>query len=176
MSVDWKADIVRIAYWKQVAAEHDALRALPWHLPAVGASEAEISAAQDGAGVQFAPEFKDFLRHADGWRGFYVLTDLFGTSDFSAGRSQLALNREDVAEFLASKSIREQEAYVLGASELDLDVFIGLSPHAATLPGGVIWMAGVEVERYSSFSCFLASMVNHNARIAKQLASQGGQG
>jgi hypothetical protein len=157
-------------YWKQCAAEHDKGKALPWHLPRVGAKPQSIAAAEHAVGVSFPAQFKEFLSYADGWEGFYVFTDLFGTKEFLEGKPKKVLQRPELLAFLRTKKLNEREVVPIGASEIDLDVFLLFSATSEMFPGGVLWFASEEVDRYSSFSEFFSAMVNYNARIANKMA------
>lgn len=170
-SVDWKAEIARTWHWKQIAAAHDKAGALPCKLPRVGARPEEIASAEHAVGRVFPAEFKEFISLANGWQGFYVLTDLFGTPDFMNGRSQKALERPEVSEFVLENGWKLEEVVAIGASDLDVDVFLLITEEAGNLPGGVVWLAGEEVDRYPTFHEFFGSMVNYNARIANKLAA-----
>ena len=119
MSFDWKTEIARIAYWRQVAAEHDELHALPWHLPRVGASPAEIRKAQETANFNFPAEYSEFLMFANGWKGFFVSTDLYGTSDFLSGRFRSTLESPELRAFLARMGIDARQALTVGSSDFD---------------------------------------------------------
>lgn len=169
---DWKAEISRVVYWKQIAAEHDKQSALPWHLPRVGASPENIRLAEIAIGKSFSPQYKKFLEHADGWQSFYLLVDLFGTKEIINGSSTSALDRTELLLFLESIGVNKDEVIPIGASEYDLDVFLLVSSTSKVLPEGVLWVAGEEIDRYQSFSEFFSAMVNYNARIAKNLVSE----
>jgi SMI1/KNR4 family protein SUKH-1 len=169
---DWKAEISRIVHWKQISAENDKLKALPWHLPKVGASEEDVAHAEAFMGTKFSSELKEFLTLANGWKGFHVLTDLFGTDDFLSGRAHEVLRRPELAEFITAQGWSRGEATPIGASDLDLDVFLHISPESSVLPGGVVWFASEEVDRYLTFHDFLSAMVNYNARVANKLAQR----
>ena len=171
MTIDWKIEIARIAYWKQVAADHDTKKALPWHLPRVGAKPKSILLAENAVGISFPQQFKEFLGYADGWQGFHVLTDLFGTNDFLEGRSKSVRQRPELASFLEARDLSETEVVPIGASDFDLDVFLLFSNDSKMLPGGVLWFANEEVDRYGSFADFFSAMVNYNAKIAQKLAA-----
>jgi hypothetical protein len=171
MSYDWKAEIVRVAYWKQIAA-HDP--ALPWHLPRLAASPDMIAAAEAAVGVSFPAEFKQFLGYANGWRNFFIAVDLFGTDDFLAGRAAEVMKRPELRAFIDTTGLLEDEVFVVGATDLDLDVFLLVSPKSKLLPGGVVWFASEEVDRYPTFSDFFAAMVNYNAGTAQEVARAAG--
>lgn len=167
--IDWKAEISRIVYWKQMIAENDRLNAYPWHLPKVGAISEEIAAAEKAVGLSFSSQYEEFLRCANGWQGFVVTVDLFGTKDFLDGRFQKVMQREELFAFAKEQEFGEGEFVPIGASETDLDVFLHFSPSAKNLPGGVLWFANEEVDRYESFADFFAAMVNYNARVAQRI-------
>lgn len=167
--IDWKAEISRIVYWKQLIAENDRLGAYPWHLPKVGAPSEDIAAAEEAVGFSFAPQYEEFLRYANGWQGFVITVDLFGTKDFLDGRVQKVMQRAELSAFAKEQGFDECEFVPIGASETDLDVFLHFSPSAKNLAGGVLWFANEEVDRYESFADFFAAMVNYNARIAQRV-------
>jgi hypothetical protein len=172
MSFDFKAEISRIAYWKKLAADHDENGALPWHLPKVGAHSDQIREAQEIVGFEFPVDYAQFLRLANGWKAFHILTDLFGTYDFLNRRHVAETKRHELKSFLENTGLASGDVVVVGASDLDLDVFLLVSPHSKILPGGVIWFASEEVERYRSFSEFFSAMVNYNAMVAQRMATK----
>jgi len=177
MQEDWKASIARIAYWKQIMNENDKLGAFPWHLPKVAASEARIAEAEahmctSFSASSFSESYREFLGLANGWNGFFVSTDLFGTDDFLSGRAAEVRNRPDVQEYVSSLGLPDGMAVPIGASEVDKDVFILVSETSTIRPGEVLWLAGSEVDRYPDFHEFFEAMVNYNARLAQQLAAR----
>lgn len=168
--LNWKAEIARIAYWKQVAAENDRDKALPWHLPRVGASRELISRAERALGIQFPGDYVEFLAHANGWAAFHVLTDLFSIDEL-VSRKRQSLSGE-LTGFLRTHGVVDGAFAVIGGSDADLDVFVLFSEASAFLPCGVLWFAADEVERYKSFSDFFSAMANYNAVIAQQLLDE----
>src|SRR3974390_2998638 len=115
--MDWKLEISRVIYWKQIIADNDRLRAYPWHLPRVGAKPEEIALAEKAAGMEFSPEYKEFLSYADGWQGFVITVDLFGTKEFLEGRTRKVLERTELATFLKANSLSEDDVVPIGASD-----------------------------------------------------------
>jgi SMI1-KNR4 cell-wall len=166
---NWKTEIARIVHWKQIAAEHDTQHALPWSLPKAGAQPDHIREAENKLGVIFSPDFKEFLALANGWNGFYVLIDLFGTQDFLSGRAGKVRDRTEVAEFVAQCGLSTMDVVPIGASDAELDVFLLVSQASTVLPGTVLWWANEEIDRYPTFREFLGAMVNYNAQIANKL-------
>ena len=172
MASDLKSDIARIVHWKQVAAGHDKLHALKWHLPCVGATVEQIARAERLTGTTFSEDYKEFLSCADGWNGFYILVDLFGTRDFSAGRATDIMKRPELRKFFQDEGWINQNVVPIGGSDAELDVFLLMSPTSPVLPGGVVWWANEEIDRYPSFRDFFGAMVNYNAQVAHKIAQQ----
>lgn len=172
MQEDWKASIVKVAYWKQVVNENDKLGAFPWHFPAVAAGGAKIAEAEAYVGASFSALYREFLSLADGWKGFCISTDLFGTKDFLSGRAIEVRDRPDVQEYISGTGLSHQDVVPIGASDVDMDVFLLVSDTAVQSPGEVIWLAGAEVDRYPDFREFFEAMLNYNARLAQQLINQ----
>lgn len=167
-SFDWKTAIATLVQCKQRIADRDRLDALPWHLPAVAASDDRIADAERAAGFAFPSAYRRFLAHADGWRGFYVLVDLFGTADIVDGGARDVLVRPEVASFV--RTIGSDQVIAIGASEQETDVFLLVGPDSAALPGGVIWWADEEIDRFDDFAAFFTAMIAYNERVAERLA------
>ena len=172
MKTDWKAEIARLVYWKQVIAENDKSGALPWKLPRVGAKPEEMADVEAALHQKLPTQYREFLSLANGWEGFYVCTNLFGTSDLAGQLARSVMERLDVQAYMSSSPWSLGEVMPIGGSDVDVDVFLLVLDDATNLPGGVVWLAGEEVDRYSSFHDFFAAMVNYNARIANKLAEQ----
>jgi hypothetical protein len=169
---EWKAEITRIIHWKQFAAQHDKRHALLWNLPKVGAGPDQIDLAEAKVGAPFSDEYKELLALANGWEGFFILTDLFGTEDFLNGRAEEVRNRPELKDFLERSVFTVADVVPIGASDKELDVYLLISPRSAVMPNAVLWWANEEVDRYPTFREFFAAMVNYNARIANKLAQQ----
>lgn len=149
------------------------MHALPWHLPSVAASPDQIDAAERAAGFPLPEPYKAFLRHANGLKGFFVLVALFGTAAIVDGRARSALAQAELAVFLEGAGVGPEDAIAIGASDVERDVFILISPRSGTLPGGVIWWAGEEVDQFADFTAFFDAMIAYNQRIAETLGKQG---
>jgi hypothetical protein len=169
---EWKAEIARIVHWKQLAAEHDKRRALSWNLPKVGAKPDQIVQAEKKIGAPFSAEFKELLSLANGWKGFCVLTDLFGTEDFLNGRAEEVRERPELKDFVEHSTFAAADVVPIGGSDAELDVYLLISPRSTVMPNAVLWWANEEVDRYATFREFFAAMVNYNAQIANKLAQR----
>jgi hypothetical protein len=162
--VNWKSEIVRLAYVKQELADVDRQKLWPWHLPTVAASEQEILECEHRLGFAFDPQFADFLRHANGWQGFIQSTDLFGTTDLGGG-GRMPLAQEMLGylegDVLAQAGITKESVFPIAVSSVDLDLFVMTKP--SSVPAGiVIWFAGYEIQRFSNFHEFFLAMVDYN--------------
>ncbi len=169
MKQNLKASIVKIVGWKQLAHECDKLNALPWHLPKVAATGAQIVEAERCMGKPFSAPYREFLTLANGWKGFIVSTDLFGTEDFQSGRALAVRNRPDVQEYMSSLELAERDVVPIGASDADMDVFLLISESSPERQGEVLWLAGFEIDKFKDFKDFFESMVNYNADLAKNM-------
>ena len=172
MNEDWKLAVSRIAYWRQIAHDHDNLGAFPWHLPHVAADKSQIAEAEKAAGFDFPSEFRTLLSVINGWRGFYMGVDLFGTDDFISGRSSEVKRQDEISDFIRDAGFQGDDVIVIGASEEEIDTFILVSESNASLPGGVLWWAGDEIDRFAGCKAFFEAMVNYNAHIANKLVQE----
>lgn len=166
-----KDEIARIVYWKQVAAAHDKDKALPWHLPNLAARTEEIELAERKLGPLPA-EFRALLSIANGWKGFLLLTDLFGTEAIQRFDASPVRDRPEIESYLTENDWPADEVIVIGASAFDLDVFLLIPESAAELAGGIVWFAQEEVDRFESVTAFLSAMVNYNARTAEKMKAR----
>ena len=173
MNEDWKASIAKIVYWKQMIHDLDELEAFPWHFPRTAATGEQIARAEDHMKARFSKSYRDFLSLADGWEGFCITTNLFGTPEFLDGKADEVRGRLDVQDYLLSVGISDSYVVPIGAAEFDTDVFLLISEESGGLAGEVIWIAGEEVDRFPDFRDFFEAMINYNARIAQNLANAG---
>src|ERR1044072_5904583 len=141
----------------------------PWHLPALAATDSEIAEAEKAANFDFPAEFRALLSVINGWRGFYMGVDLFGTDDLHSRRSREVKQRDEIADCLQGAGFRDEETLVIGASDEEIDTFILISDSNASLAGGVLWWAGSEIDRFPGCAAFFEAMVNYNAHIANKL-------
>jgi hypothetical protein len=174
-SVDWKQRIVELALVKQRLAEVDPRGLWPHHLPAVAATDARLGAVEAHFGEALDPGYRAFLQHADGWPAFYQTIDLFGSDDllggprFAHAATMLKYVEDDV--FIASK-IRRDGVVPIAASPVDLDLFV-MTRTSYDRPGVVLWLAGVEVDRFSSFEEFFLAITDYNRLEVERLQRSG---
>src|SRR5690349_12030747 len=83
--VDWKREIAIAYLVNEKLAEVDVDGIWPFHVPQVAASEESICEVERRFGEPLDPSYRGFLAHADGWKGFAIGIDLFGTRDLLGG-------------------------------------------------------------------------------------------
>lgn len=162
--LDWKKEIVVLVYVKQALAEVDAAGLWPHHLPSVKASEEQIAAAAHHLGFALDARYADFLRHANGWRGFIQTCDLFGTEELIGTdltqHARILLDSID-PDALADSRVTRDSLLPISAARLDRDLFV-LSTPRSERPGEVIWFAGGEIQRFDHFDEYFLAMVDYN--------------
>lgn len=163
--IDWKAEIVRLATIKQDIAAADQRNALPWALPNVAATEADLEQAERVIGRSLPNGYRTFLSYANGWTGFCVLTDLFGTKDLVSERAQTAQARPDLFAFCKSNNLNVADCLVIGESPNDLNLFVIFQDQ----PEAVVWICVEEVDRYEKFQDFFIAMIAYNEQVLKRL-------
>ena len=162
--VNWPQEIAKMVFVKQALAEVDKSGLWPYHLPAVAASQMRLAEAEAYLGYQLDAMYAEFLLHADGWQGLYQSVDLFGSAELIGGQKmQLAQDLfssiEDAA--LASSGISRDDVLPIAATIVDRDIFLLGKPNSS-FPGGVLWFAGEEIDRFDNFDEFFLAMVDYN--------------
>lgn len=163
---DWKKEIAVMVYVKQALAEVDKAQLWPHHFPSVAASDEQIAEAEHHLGFAIDECYAEFLRHANGWRGFYQTVDLFGTRDLLdsdlMNYARSLLNSID-PEVLKQSRIARATLLPIAATRLDRDLFLIDTP-ASERPGRVTWFAGTEIQRFDNFDEYFLAMVDYNRR------------
>ena len=98
-SQDWIDRIAAMMYVKEELHRQDWYGLWPYHLPEVAATEEQLAAAEAHLGHELDAGYKDFLRCANGWKGFFQTVDLFGTGDLvGSGLMDYALETLDILD------------------------------------------------------------------------------
>lgn len=164
--MNWKDKIAQLVYVKQVLAEADVEGLFPHHFPNVAASEQALADAAAALGFALDEQYADFLRHADGWSGFYQAADLFGTGDLIGGErmrfATMLLNALDEST-LEQAGLARHELLPIAATTEDIDLFCIGKPNSAK-PGTVFWFAGTVIDTFPDFDEYYLSMVDYNRR------------
>jgi hypothetical protein len=171
--MDWKREIVIAHYVRQKMAEADKEHLWDHHFPEVSATESAVSEAERVLGFSLDPSYREFLKHADGWRAFYQAVDLFGTSDLIGGaRHERAKALLDSLEDTRPEcGFSRAELMPIAVSESDIDVF-AISKPDSSRPGTVLWFAGGLIEKFPGFDEWFLSMVDYNRLDYRRLSGQ----
>ncbi|MFF0560654.1 SMI1/KNR4 family protein [Streptomyces sp. NPDC004266] len=122
-------------------------------------------------------EYVSFLLEADGWPALMQDVDLFGTEEL---RGSPALET-------ARRLLKTLEPEALASAGLDLDAVLPIAASTTTIdffvmpvlrgsgPAPVVWIAGAEVERYSSFTDFFRHMIDENLSEADSLREENAE-
>ncbi|MFC7533807.1 SMI1/KNR4 family protein [Actinoplanes sp. GCM10030250] len=161
MNVNWAAEIDRMMAAKQLLQRADPDELWRHEPPNPPASDEAIRRAESDLGRELDEEYAAFLRHADGWPAILQNTDLFSTAELSGGPSFT-----EAKELLADLEPHAAggDVFPIGASETSIDLFVMLPAEGQS--SAILWLAGVEVERYGSFPEFFGAMVSHNMKEA----------
>jgi len=171
MNDSWKDNIVTMIYVKQELMKQDVNGIWPHYFPEVAANDEDIRQAETSLGFEIDQCYSEFLKTANGWKGFFQTVDLFGTNELSNPTimqyvfSLLNAVEECVVE---STGFSREELLPFAATRFDKDLFVitGQSSHK---PGTVIWLAGEEIDRYSSFEEFFLAMIDYNRLLIQNM-------
>ena len=143
----------------------------PTDVPRPRATESAIAAAEERVGAELDPEYKEFLRHADGWPAFYKAVDLFGCAELGAGvewerawellREVAPVRTEDGREFALDALLP------IAVSRCNSNVFC-IAPDASTGSGRILWINSGVVEEFASFSEFFFAMLDYARETIKR--------
>jgi hypothetical protein len=170
---DWKLAIVTNFWQRQQAEIWWSGHVFPMGAPKVRASDEAIAQAERAANVKFPEDYKDFLRHADGWPGFCEDMDLFATADFLSGDATRQLARHPSAvQFMNGLGFTPSDYVAVGGARQGLDVFLLTAADSSKSPGEVIWYDDEQRDRWPSFSEFFSSMIAFNELLAQKGAEK----
>ena len=158
----WKKLLVEMLMVRDELYKADKEQLWEYHYPEVAAEPREILLVQQLLQFPLCQDYIDFLLCANGWKCFYQLVDLFGTKDFEAenmSRAKMLLDTE--LEY--DESLNDIKEYLLpiAVSQTDKDLFVMVLTEGRRY-GEVIWLAGGEIERFTSFSDFFEAMIEYN--------------
>ncbi|GAA1933922.1 hypothetical protein GCM10009716_46310 [Streptomyces sodiiphilus] len=117
------------------------------------------------------PEYADFLLHSNGWPAILQDIDLFGTADFGTLPYVEAKELLHIIETEGDVRLAANSSHLIpiGASRADIDIFAMSCASVPGRPAVVAWIAGGEIERYSSFREFFRGMIAENYAEAESL-------
>ena len=97
MKIDWERSIQELIAVKREASQADGNESPLPHPPA---TEAELAAAEAHLGLSLDPQYREFLRHANGWDDFFISTRLFGTDDLLGTTDLMRIARECIDAYV----------------------------------------------------------------------------
>lgn len=162
--MNWKERIVNLVAIKQTIDELDKKKLWEYRLPGVAATPEQLDAVEAALGEPLDPHYRSFLEHAGGWPAFWHTVDLFGPEDLLGGErvrhanEMLSYIEDDVLE---GGGLRRADLLPIAASPVDLDLFV-MTRRSSRSPGGVVWLAGSEVDRFPTFEEFFLAMMEYN--------------
>ena len=170
--MDWKLLVTQMVMVKSQIFEADKEKLWPYNFPNVAASERQIQRMKKKIGKDLPVDYVDFLKTANGWKGFFQNNDLIGTEDFDESKYVMLANEEFFSlDEAVVEGIKKEELFLVGINLTDRDLFfLVLSDNEKK--GEVVWFAGEEVERFKNFSDFFASMIAYNKRELHKLKGE----
>mgnify|MGYP000968954318 CR=1 FL=1 len=164
--VVWPDEIVKALVVRQRLDELDSVPVWSYPLPHVAVDEEGLQVTERSLGMPLDPQYRGFLRHADGWPKFYQDVDLFGTRELLSGpehdSAKETLDVLDGAGSLARVGLTKDSLLPIAASALQTDLFVMADrggEHAH-----VLWLAGDLVEEFPSFSEYFLAMLDYERR------------
>jgi hypothetical protein len=137
--------------------------------PSPGASLTDVVNYERRVGRQLPTAYREFLQVVDGWPAFYQEVDLCSLRDLSGSelmeRGWMLVEAADEGSG-GILGISRSTHLPIGVSTAGIDVFLLLLEEPT---GAVSWVAGGEVERFSSLPQFLKSMVEYNRDTLQDL-------
>jgi hypothetical protein len=175
--LDWKRELVIAHLVKQKIAEVDVDRLWENTLPEVAATEDQVRSLETRLGYGLAPQHREFLLHANGWRAFKQRVDVFGMDDFVSGpRAQRAVMLiESLDDLEGLCGFGRSDVLPIAVSSDDIDVMVMTRPHTRE-PGKVLWLAGGQIETFPGFDEWFLAMVDYNRHEYQRLFKKHGGG
>lgn len=160
----WQGQIKTMIQVKQDLEKYDQEGLYEQYRPENGATEEEIRIVERSLGFTLDEQYRDFLKHANGWKNFNHTIPLFGTTQLFdlglMGYVNKLLNEcwEEIEETIG---FTKDELLSIAATSENTDVFL-ISKPSTRQSGVVIWIAGYEIERYKDFKDFFSAMIIYN--------------
>ncbi|WHM37542.1 SMI1/KNR4 family protein [Streptomyces sp. BPTC-684] len=171
--MEWVSEMRRMAAAKELVRENDVENLWRYEMPRSPASQDRLQEVSLALGHGLDSEYASFLLQADGWPAIMQDVDLFGTEELMGPSMDMARELVETLEpeGLANSQLDRDALLPIAASTTTIDFFV-----MPVVGGGqsapVIWIAGAEVERYSSFTDFFRAMIEENISEAGDLRSQ----
>ncbi len=168
----WMVRIVRMLEVRNRMYAADKEQLWEYYYPEVAAKIEDVESLQKRLNIRLNPDYVDFLLRADGWKRFYQDVDLFGTKDFDTEIMEYAQQLLNV-ELEYHDSLRQIKDYLIpvAVSRTDKDLFVMVLTEGEDF-GKIVWLAGGEIDRFSSFVEFFDSMMEYNRLDLESLLNE----
>lgn len=168
----WPVLIGTLVQVKQTLAQVDG-GLWPYHYPEVKASEQVIGDTERRLGLSLSPSYREFLLHANGWKGFFQTVDLLGCAELITGSHRDSFDA-------TYGSLQEEEWRAIGLTRgstlpfgvtlQDKDAFVFDLTRKREGEFGIVWLAGETIDEWASFTEFFKSMIEYNRREVRQFS------
>lgn len=168
----WMVRIVRMLKVRNEMYLADKEQLWDYYYPELAAQPEDILSLQKKLNVTLSQDYIDFLLRADGWKCFYHDVDLFGTKDFdteSMTYASLLLSVE--LEYHDSLRQMKDQLLPIAVSRTDKDLFVMVLTEGKDF-GQIVWLAGGEIDRFSSFIEFFDSMMEYNQLELEEMLNE----
>lgn len=176
MIEDWKKEIAILIYIKQAIDDIDESNLWPYYLPEIAATKEQLKTTEEHLGFNLDPRHRLFLEHANGWRGFYLTVDLFGTEELLGGLKMpyatMILDVLDKEGALEAIGFSKQHLIPIATTTDERDLFVITHPDSAE-PGSILWFSGSEIDKFPNFDEYFLTMVDYNRIVYQNLAKGG---
>lgn len=168
----WPFLIGSLVQVKQTLAQVDG-GLWPFHYPEVKANEQLVVETERRLGLSLPPSYREFLLHANGWKGFFQTVDLLGCTELVAGPHRDSFDA-------AYGALREEEWKAIGLTRdftlpfgmtlQDKDAFVFDLTRQQEGEYRIVWLAGETVDEWASFTECFKSMIEYNRREVRQFS------
>ncbi|MCL1981959.1 MAG: SMI1/KNR4 family protein [Clostridiales bacterium] len=174
MNGAWPNLIVAMTQVKQELMELDAGDASLYFLPEAAAEEVDLIMAEINLGCLIDQHHADFMRAANGWKGFYQSIDLFGTDDLACPQiMQNAFSRLNAvpSHVIEPTGFLREDLLPLAASGTSSDLCV-ITKQTASRPGKVIWITGEKARLFPNFEEYFRAMTDNYRLMLLELSNE----
>lgn len=158
----WVVRIVRMLEVRNKMYIADKEQLWEYYYPEVAANTEDVESLQKRLNIRLSQDYIDFLLRADGRKRFYQDVDLFGTQDFDTEIMTYAKQLLNIElEYHDSLCQIKDDLLPVAVSRTDKDLFVMVLTEGEDF-GKIVWLAGGEIDRFSSFVEFFDSMMEYN--------------
>ncbi|MFC4608906.1 SMI1/KNR4 family protein [Streptomyces maoxianensis] len=175
--INWPVEMQRMREAKERVRESDVEDLWRFEEPRPPSEPERLREVVQRLGHDLDSEYVSFLLEADGWPALMQDVDLFGTEELlgsPAMDTARSLVKTLEPEGLASSRLDPDALLPIAASTTTIDFFV-MPVVRGGAPAPVIWIAGAEVERYSSFADFFRHMIDENIGEAEILRADNSE-